>query len=61
MPKPKLTKENVIEARKLHAEKEETIKKLNDSFSAAALAARYGVHVRTMEKALHGYTWSHIP
>lgn len=60
LPQSKLTEEDVIEARKLHAEYMQTIKDLNSTFSIPALAKRYGVHERTMEKAISGITWSHI-
>lgn len=60
LPQSKLTEEDVIEMRRLHREKTESINDLNELFGAAGLAKRYGVHVRTIEKALHGYTWSHI-
>jgi hypothetical protein len=61
LPQSKLTEETVKEARKLHEESRQAISDLNDMFSAKGLAERYGVHVRTMEKALSGITWSHIP
>lgn len=60
LPQSKLTPHKVIEARKLHAEYMQTVKDLHDTFSIAALAKRYGVHERTMEKAISGITWSHI-
>ena len=61
LPQSKLTAEQVIEARRLNQECIETVRKLQDEFSAKGLAKRYGVHHRTMEKALAGITWSHIP
>ena len=60
LPQSRLTEESVIEARKLHEESRQAIRDLQDMFSAKGLARRYGVHVRTMEKALSGITWSHI-
>lgn len=61
LPQSKLTVEKVIEARKLHAEYIDTVKKLQDEFSIKGLARRYGVHHATMEKAISGITWSHVP
>lgn len=60
LPQSKLDEDKVREARSLHDEYLRTVRELQDEFSAAGLAARYGVHVRTMEKALAGITWSHV-
>ena len=56
----KLTDAKVIEARMLYDEYREKVKELQSSYSIKGLAKRYGVHERTMEKALSGITWSHI-
>lgn len=60
LPQSKLTEDQVKEMRSLYQEYRETIKKLNDEFSARGLANRYGMHVRTIEKIISGETWSHI-
>ena len=60
LPQSKLTEAQVKEARALHSEYRDTVKKLTDEFSAKGLAKRYGVHVRTIEKVLNGFTWGHI-
>lgn len=56
----KLDENKVREARALHEEYLQTVRDLQDTFSIKALANRYGVHERTMEKALAGITWSHV-
>tara|TARA_Y100000296_G_C5168538_1_gene256053 strand:- start:2010 stop:2249 length:240 start_codon:yes stop_codon:yes gene_type:complete len=60
LPQSKLTEETVKEARKLYKEARQAIRDLQDLYSAKGLAERYGVHVRTMEKALAGITWSRV-
>lgn len=59
LPQSKLTEAQAIEIRALHAAKGVAIKALNDNFSAKALAANYGVHVRTVEKILQRAAWIH--
>lgn len=60
LPQSKLTEDDVRMIRQIHAEKLEQIKKLNESCSASALAEKFGVHVRTMEKVLNYSTWRHV-
>lgn len=60
LPQSRLTEENVREARKLYREARQAIRDLMDEYSAKGLAKRYGVHHRTMEKALRRETWCHI-
>jgi hypothetical protein len=60
LPQARLTEASVREARALHTGHLAAIKKLQAEYSAKALANRYGVHHRTMEKALAGETWRHI-
>lgn len=61
LPQSKLNESDVIEARKLHSEARQAIKDLSSMYSIKGLAARYQVHHRTMERALSGETWSHVP
>ena len=60
LPQSRLTEADVREARKLHKEARQAIRDLMDEYSAKGLAKRYGVHHRTMEKALSRETWSHV-
>jgi len=47
-----LTDDQVRAIRRDHARKQREIAALNAAYSAQAMAERYGVHVRTVEKAL---------
>lgn len=60
LPQSKLTADSVREARKLHREALQSVRELQEEYSAKGLAKRYGVHYRTMEKALSRETWSHV-
>lgn len=60
LPQARLTAAQVIEARQLNQEARQAIRDLQDEFSAKGLAKRYGVHYRTIERALSGETWSHL-
>ena len=60
LPQSKLTADSVREARKLHREALQSVRELQEEFSAKGLAKRYGVHYRTMEKALSWETWRHV-
>jgi hypothetical protein len=60
LPQSKLNEEIVIEARNAHASGMEAVKEIHSNYSIKALADHYGVHVRTMERAISGETWSHI-
>lgn len=49
--------------RKIRQERDQAIKQreeLNKKIHAKELAKEYGVHVRTMESVLGGYSWAHI-
>lgn len=60
LPQAKLTDIDIARIRQQHAAKEETKRKLDAEFSAAAFAHRYNVHVRTIEKILAYETWRHV-
>ena len=48
-----LTRDDAETIRRLHEWKQAEIERLNSIASAKALAAKFGVHVRTIEKVLH--------
>ena len=56
----KLDEATVREIRATHAVKEELKRALDQKFSAAAFAARHGVHVNTITKVLTYATWRHV-
>ena len=55
-----LNDEKVREARRLHEFKRQEIARLNRELSCAALANRYGVSTRCMERMLARETWTHV-
>jgi hypothetical protein len=60
LPQSKLNEKLV---RKIRQEREEAMiqrEKLNKKIHAVELAKEYNVHVRTIEKVLAGYSWTHI-
>ena len=59
LPQAKLTESQVQEIRRLHEAKQKAIADLNNRYSAKALAAIYGVHHRTIERALQFNGWVH--
>ena len=61
LPQSKLTEEKVIKARKDYERARLLIQKIQSRYSVKGIANHYGVHERTMEKALSGATWSHLP
>lgn len=60
LPQSKLDESDVRLIRQIHSEKQAEIKKLNHSCSAKALAEKFGVHYRTIEKVLNYSTWRHV-
>jgi hypothetical protein len=61
LPQSKLTEEKVIKARKDYDRARLLIQRIQSRYSIKGIAKQYGVHYRTMEKALSGETWSHLP
>jgi len=61
LPQSKMTEYQVIKARQDYERARLLIKKIQEKYSIAGLADQYGVHTRTMEKAISGETWSHLP
>ena len=56
----KLTIAEVLEIRQAKANRLELLAHIAETLSNAALAEKYGVHQRTIEKVLSYETWSHI-
>ncbi len=60
LPHSKLNEKLV---KRIREEREEAIKQrdqLNKKIHARELAKEYNVHIRTIEKVLAGYSWTHI-
>ena len=60
LPQSKLTEEDVRLIRELHAWKMEQAKELERRAGIKALAEKFDVHVRTIEKALVFKSWRHV-
>lgn len=60
LPQTKLMDLDVVEIRSAARQREALRKHIRDNLSNEALAAKFGVHVRTIEKIMQHDTWSHI-
>lgn len=60
LPQTKLLDLEVVAIKSAARQREKLRQYIKDNLSNEALAKQYGVHVRTIEKALHHHTWSHI-
>ena len=60
LPPAKLNATLVRRIRRQHREKEEAKRQLDEQFSTAAFAKRYGVAPSTITKVLTYATWRHV-
>ena len=60
LPQTKLLDLEVVAIKSAARQREKMRQYIKDNLSNEALAKQYGVHVRTIEKALQHHTWSHI-
>ena len=60
LPQSKLTEELVAEIRSARRQRDALRKHIAENLSNEALAKKFGVHVRTVEKAITNETWSHL-
>lgn len=60
LPQTKLLDLEVVAIKSAARQREKLRQYIKDNLSNEALAKQYGVHVRTIEKALQHHTWSHI-
>lgn len=61
LPQSKLMPLDVAEIRSAARQRESLRKHIADNLSNAALARRFQVHERSIEKVLSHEAWSHIP
>lgn len=61
LPQTKLLDMDVIEIRSAKRQREALLKHIRENLSNEALAKRFGVHTRTIEKALARETHSNLP
>lgn len=60
LPQSKLLDLDVAAIRSAARQREALRKHIRDNLSNEALAKQFGVHVRTIEKALAAESWSHV-
>lgn len=60
LPHARLTADDVRLIRQIHADKQEQIARLNETCSVQALAEKFEVHPRTIEKVIGFETWRHV-
>jgi hypothetical protein len=60
LPWSKLTPLEVDAIRSAARQRENLRQYIRDNLSNAALAKAFGVHQRTIEKVLQGYSWKHV-
>lgn len=60
LPQAKLLDVDVVAIRSAARQRESLRKHIRENLSNDALAKQFGVHVRTIEKALSAETWCHI-
>lgn len=60
LPQSKLMELDVVAIRSAARQRESLRKHIKENLSNDALSKSFGVHVRTIEKVLQHYTWSHV-
>ena len=60
LPQSKLIDSDVVAIRSAKQQRENLLKHIRENLSNAALARQFGVHERTIEKAVARETWNHL-
>ena len=60
LPQTKLTEDDVESIRSAAKQRDKLRQHIRDNLSNEALARQHGVHIRTVEKVLQYFTWSHV-
>ena len=60
LPQSKLTPLDVDAIRSAARQRESLRNHIRDNLSNTAIAKAHGVHVRTVEKVLQGFSWVHV-
>ncbi len=60
LPQTKLTEMDIVAIRSAAVQRENLRQYIRDNLSNEALATKFGVHVRTIEKALAFDSWRHV-
>jgi transcriptional regulator GlxA family with amidase domain len=61
LPQSKLTEAQVQEIREAKEKRDDLRKHIKENLSVEAMAVKFGVHPRTIEKAEHYGSWRHVP
>lgn len=61
LPQSKLLDMDVIDIRSAKRQRDALLAHIKENLSNDALAKRFGIHQRTLEKILSRETWSHLP
>ena len=59
LPQSKLSEDDIRLIFQLVADREELKRKAGE-LTNAKIAEKFGVHLRTIEKAVNGYSWGHV-
>lgn len=60
LPHAKLDEETVIKIRNQHDYGRDLVNFVSKNYTAKALAKRYGVHVRTIDRIISLENWTHV-
>ena len=60
LPQSKLIDSDVVAIRSAKKQREALLKHIRENLSNAAIARQFGVHERTIEKAVARETWNHL-
>lgn len=60
LPHSKLMDIDIVEIRSMARQRDSLRKHIRENLSNEAIARRFGVHVRTVEKVLAFDSWSHV-
>jgi transposase len=61
LPQSKLSEAQVQEIREAQQKREDLRQHIREHLSNEAMAMKFGVHVRTIEKAVSYGSWRHVP
>lgn len=61
LPQSKLMDLDVVEIRSAKRQRENLMRHIRENLSNAALARKFGVHERSIEKIMSRETWGHLP
>lgn len=60
LPQSKLTEDDVIDIRSIQRQRAKLLAHIKENLSNDAMAKKYNIHPRTLEKILSRETWSHV-